>query len=216
MNEERIWRILKEANAILRNDHFVYTKGGHGHEYVNKDALMLMPFELDLLCKEIADHFRKAGPAVVLGPAIAGAIISFSVARQLNTPFKPLVSSTYADKEGDGFVLKRGFDAVIAGKHVLVVEDILNTGGSVKQIVELARAHGGNVVGVGAICNRGGVTTEMIANPPELFSVASVSMQMYPADECPFCKEGRPINTKIGKGKEYVEKHGQPKAPEVA
>lgn len=213
MNQDRIWRILKEANAILKDDHFVYTKGGHGHEYVNKDALMLMPFELDLLCNEIAEHFRASGPAIVLGPAVAGAIISYAVARNLNAPLKPLVSATYADKEGDGFVLKRGYDEVIKGKRALVVEDILNTGGSVKQIVELARRHGAEVIGVGAICNRGGVTADMIGDPPELFSVVSVNMQMYPADECPFCKEGRPINTKIGKGADFVAKHGQPKVP---
>lgn len=213
MNDGRIWSILAEANAIIRNDHFVYTKGGHGHEYVNKDALLLQPHNHFLLCKEIADHFREYDVEAVLGPAVAGGFISYAVALHLNAPFKPVVPATYADKEGGGFVLKRGYDTAIAGKRILVVEDILNTGGSAKQIVELGRAHDADIVGVGVICNRGGVTPDMIGNPPELFSVVSVNMKMYDAAECPFCKEGRPINTKIGKGKEYVEKHGQPKVP---
>lgn len=205
-----VWKTLEKMGAILRDDHFVYTKGGHGSEYVNKDALFKHPDALKVLCKHIADAFKDHDIEVVLGPAIGGALIAQWVAFLLpQMTGRPLVT-IYADKEDGGFVLKRGYDAEVPGKKVLVVEDILNTGGTVKQIVELAREHGGTVTAVGAICNRGNVRIADIGHPPKLYSVVSVSMNVYDAGVCPLCAAGKPINTKIGKGAEYVAKHGQP------
>ncbi|MBL8157924.1 phosphoribosyltransferase [bacterium] len=218
MSEQSVWDTLRDMGAILKDDHFVYTKGGHGSEYVNKDALFMHPAGFSKLCSMIADEFRDMFgtplPDVVLGPAVGGALVAQQVAYHLgaNSRSKPL--AIYADKEGDGFVLKRGYDEKVPGKKILIVEDILNTGGSVKQVVELARTHGGDVIGVGAICNRGDVRIVDIGKPPKLFSVVSTRMVMYDSSQCPLCAEGRPINTKIGKGKEYVEKHGQPKVPD--
>lgn len=214
MKEEDVWKLLERSGAILRNDHFVYKKDGHGHEYINKDALFMRPYVLGRLCEQIALKFVASKADVVLAPAVGGALIAQWVAYHLHArTIGTEVLALYADKEGGGFVLKRGYDAFVPGKNVLVVEDILNTGSSVKQIVELTRELGGNVVGVGAICNRGSVTAEAIGDPPILYSVASVDMQMFDAAACPFCAEGRPINTKIGHGADFVAKHGQPKVP---
>lgn len=212
MSDAAVWSILDEMGAVLKDDHFVYTKGGHGSEYVNKDALFTNPKKLSYLTCKIADAFRGFGESetdVVLGPAVAGALVAQSVAYHLSNSVRP-VHAVYADKEGEGFVLKRGYDAFIPGKRILVVEDVLNTGGSVKQIVELARAHGGEIIGVDALCNRGGVKKWDIGNVPYLYSVVSVDMKVYDADKCPLCAQEIPINTKIGKGKEFVLKHGQP------
>lgn len=214
---DSVWKALEEMGAILRDDHFVYTNGGHGSEYVNKDALFTRPRELSKMCKYIAQNFTDtfgiSNADIVLGPAVGGALIVQWVAYHLYKTTSAEVLAIYADKENGGFVLKRGYDVLVPGKRVLVVEDILNTGGSVKQVVELARTHGGNVIGVGAICNRGNVRIVDIGKPPALTSVVSVNMQVYDARECPFCAEGKPINTKIGKGADFVAKHGQPKIP---
>lgn len=216
MSESSVWDTLRDMGAVLKDDHFVYTKGGHGSEYVNKDALFMHPKKLLALCRQIANSFRDSfGESladVVMGPAVGGALIAQWVTYCLNDQLKE-VQAIYADKEGDGFVLKRGYDAIVPGKKVLVVEDILNTGGSVKQVVELARAHGGEVIGVGAICNRGDVHIWDIGKPPMLYSVVATRMTVYDSSRCPLCAEGRPINTKIGKGADFVAKHGQPKVP---
>lgn len=216
MSEQSAWDTLRDMGAILKDDHFVYTKGGHGSEYVNKDALFMRPNKLLALCRQIAnsyrDRFGESLADVVMGPAVGGALVAQWVAYCLNDQLKE-VRAIYADKEGDGFVLKRGYDAIVRGKKVLIVEDILNTGGSVKQVVELARTHGGEVIGVGAICNRGNVRAVDIGKPPKLYSVVSIKMGIWHAEACPFCANGMPINTKIGKGADFVAKHGQPKVP---
>ncbi|OHB20156.1 MAG: hypothetical protein A2854_05105 [Parcubacteria group bacterium RIFCSPHIGHO2_01_FULL_56_18] len=227
MTNETVWETLERTGAILRNDHFVYTKGGHGSEYVNKDALFKYPLELSTMCKSIADAFTdKFGITeadVVLGPAVGGALIAQWVAYHLQiTTTRTEVLAIYADKEvvifpgpktEARFVLNRGYDVVVPGRRVLVVEDILNTGGSVKQVVELARKHGGYVIGVGAICNRGNVRIVDIGEPPTLYSVVAVKMQVHDSSKCPLCAAGIPINTKIGKGADFVAQRGQPKVP---
>ncbi len=215
MTEAHVWKALKDMGAILKDDHFVYTKGGHGSEYVNKDALFMHPEQLLSLSRKIAQQFRdpfgETMADVVMGPAVGGALVAQWVAYCLSNPLRA-VHAIYADKEGSNFVLKRGYDAIVPGKKVLIVEDILNTGGSVKQVVELARAHGGDVIGVGAICNRGNVRLADIGKPPVLYSVVSVNMTVHDSSQCPLCAAGIPINTRIGKGADFVAKYGQPKA----
>lgn len=218
MTQEKVWKTLADMGAILKDDHFVYTKGGHGSEYVNKDALFMHPDKLSGMCRDIAHQFtddsEMSRADVVLGPVVGGALIAQWVAYHLRrTKHAREVLAIYADKVDDGFALKRGYDRVVTGKNILIVEDILNTGGSVKQIVELARTHRGNVIGVGAICNRGDVHVWDIGSPPILYSVVATKMVVHDSSQCPFCAEGRPINTKIGKGAEFVAKHGQPKVP---
>ncbi len=215
---DNVWKILAETGAILKDDHFVYTKGGHGSEYINKDALFMHPTELARLCQEIAnqftDTFLQSRADVVLGPAVGGALVAQWVAYFLKrATVSHEVLALYADKVDDGFVLQRGYDAFMRDKNVLVVEDVLNTGGSVKQVVELARSHGGKVIGVGALCNRGNVRLWDIGDPPILYSLVSVNMTVYDSSQCPLCAQGKPINTKIGKGAKFVAEHGQPKAP---
>lgn len=106
--------------------------------------------------------------------------------------------------EGKEFVIQRGYDKFVQGQRVLVVEDILNTGGSVLKVVEAVRAAGGEVVGLGALCNRGGVTPEQVGNPPKLFALANFRMDMWDETDCPLCAQGVPINTDVGKGREYL------------
>lgn len=110
----------------------------------------------------------------------------------------------------NSFVFKRGFGKFLeGGKKVLIVEDILTTGGTAKKVVEAARKSGGEVIGVSALCNRGGVTKEAIGDVPELFSLTNVQMDAFPEDECPLCKNEIPVNTEIGHGKEFLSRSEQ-------
>ncbi|MFA6354980.1 MAG: orotidine-5'-phosphate decarboxylase [Candidatus Paceibacterota bacterium] len=103
------------------------------------------------------------------------------------------------------FTIKRGQDRFIPGKRILIVEDILTTGGSVKKVVKIVELLAGEIVGVGALCNRGGVTPEQIGNVPVLKALVNVKLEAFDETDCPYCKEGVPINTSVGKGAEYLK-----------
>ena len=95
----------------------------------------------------------------------------------------------------------RGYDELIRGKRVLVLEDILTTGNSVKKVIEVARQIPCDIVGVAALCNRGGITSAQIGNVPELFSLLELSLETWEPKDCPMCQQKIPINTSVGKGK---------------
>jgi len=109
-------------------------------------------------------------------------------------------------KASTSFVIKRGQDKLITGKRILIVEDILTTGGSVKKVVEAVEVIGGEVIGVGALCNRGGVTSEQIGDVPVLKALVNVNLDAFDEADCPYCKAGVEINTSVGKGAEYLRK----------
>ncbi|MDP2648170.1 MAG: phosphoribosyltransferase family protein [Candidatus Yanofskybacteria bacterium] len=102
------------------------------------------------------------------------------------------------------FALKRGYDKLIAGKNVLVVEDVLTTGGSAKKVVEATRANGGNVVGLGVICNRGGIMPQDVADVPRLTALVNVKLDAWDEATCPLCERNVPVNTDVGKGRDFL------------
>ena len=142
----------------------------------------------------------------MIGPATGGIILSQWVAYHLSELEGRDVYSTYADKDGEGFVIKRGYDELIKGKNVIVVEDLVTTGGSLRKVIEAARGAGATVAAAVAVCNRGDVTSEMIGNPPEFISLLTVQLEQWPAEECELCKTGIPVNTDVGHGKEFLAK----------
>jgi orotate phosphoribosyltransferase len=206
MNEQEILAILSRLGAVITGSHIVYTSGKHGSAYVNKDALYPHTKETSQLCRALAEAFVKDGVDVVAAPVIGGVILSQWVAHHMSDLTGREVLGVYAEKDGDGFVIKRGYDKLIVGKKVLVIEDILNTGGSAKKVVELVRTLGGNVVGLGALCNRGNVKPADVGNPPKLFALVNISMEMWDEADCPLCAKNVPINTDIGKGRDYLAK----------
>lgn len=102
------------------------------------------------------------------------------------------------------FIIKRGYNRLVPGKRVLVVEDVLTTGGSVKKVIEATRAIGGIVVGLGVLCNRGGITPQDVADVPRLFALVNVKLDAWDEADCPLCAKGVPINTDVGKGGEFL------------
>jgi orotate phosphoribosyltransferase len=100
-------------------------------------------------------------------------------------------------------MIKRGYDKFLPGRKVLIVEDVLTTGGSVRKVIELAKNLKAHVAGVGALCNRGGITQESL-QVPLFFPLLTVDLASWSAEECPLCKKGVPINTQVGKGKEFL------------
>jgi len=209
MEENRVKEIFAQTKAIITGSHIVYTSGKHGSDYVNKDAVYPHTEETDELCRAIAECFVDANVDVVVAPAVGGVILSQGVARHLTRITGRKVFGIYAEKadEGDALVIKRGYDKFVPKKRVLVVDDVLTTGGSVKKIVELVRnTLKGIIVGVGVLCNRGNVQSDDVGGVPVLEALINVQMVMHDPDKCPLCAEGVPINTDVGKGREFLAK----------
>lgn len=106
-------------------------------------------------------------------------------------------------KETGKFIIKRGYEKFLKGKNVLVVEDILTTGSTIKKVIEAVRNVGGNVISVGALCNRGGVTAAALG-VQELFSLAVMPLQSWAPEECPLCKENIPVRMDVEKGSQVL------------
>lgn len=211
--QARCLELLAKRRAIFTGDHFVYKAGGHSDTYVNKDAIIAYPGDLAELCAFIAVHFAPMGVEAVLAPATAGIALAQWTAHHLTalSAGQVEVIAVYADKVADSFAIRRGYDNLLRGRRTLVVEDVLTTGSSVRGVIDYADHCGAEIVGVGALVNRGGVTAAGIV-VSELFALADIPLGVYRPDACPLCATGVPINTELGHGKAYVAAHGQPTA----
>lgn len=209
MEEQEVLRILAKVGAVITDSHVVYTSGKHGSAYVNKDAVYPHTDETSRLCRAIAEWFTLHGAQVVIAPAVGGCILSNRVAEHLSELTGKEVLGVYADKDGDGFVIKRGYDKLVAGRRVLVVEDVLTTGGSARKVVEAVRSIGGQVVGLGVLCNRGSVMAEGVGCVPELRALVNVRMDAWDEAACPLCAQGVPVNTDVGKGREFLARRSE-------
>jgi orotate phosphoribosyltransferase len=194
--DDDIELVLDRCGAILRDGHFIYTSGRHGSDYVNKDAIYTHPIEVSFLCRAIALEFRGRSVEVVAAPAVGGVILAQWTAYH----FRPEALAIYAERDdAGGFRLRRGYDRIAAGRRVLVVEDVLTTGRSLRGVIEAVAAAGGIVVGAACLVNRGGVTAEDVGSPAGLVSLATIDLESYAADDCPLCRAGRPIDEFVGK-----------------
>lgn len=208
VSDAEILELLNEVGAVITDSHFVYASWKHGSSYVNKDALYAHPRETERLCYVIARNYLLSPCRIdtVIGPAIGAVILAQWIAYHLNFLKKWDIAAVYAEKmpNGETFVIKRGYDQFIAGRHILVVADILTTGGSAQKVVDAVRALGGNVVAVAALCNRGGVTKEDLGNVPELFALLNITMEAWDESLCPLCAQNVPIDERFGHGREYL------------
>ena len=205
MTEQEVLEALEKTGAVLTNSHFVYASGEHGPDYVNKDALYPHTEMASRIGLAIAERFVNQDIDVVVGPEKGGIILSQWVAYHLSQLTERKVLSVYAEKGAeDNFVLKRGYDKLIYGKKVLVVEDVLTTGGSGRQVVAAVRACGGKVEACHAICNRGGVKVTDIGVP--VYALVDISLDTYEEESCPLCTKGKPLVLNIGKGLEFLNR----------
>ena len=210
MNDPEIMQLFSDAGAIISDSHFVYSSGRHSSVYINKDALYLHTGIIARLCAQMAQAYNADEIDVVVGPVLGGIVLSQWVTHALNERRTAgEILAVYAEKEGDGpdktFVFHRGYDKYIAGKNILVVEDILTTGGSARQVIEVVRKQGGKVIGLSALCNRGSVQSTDVGSVP-LQQLIAITLETFAEDECPFCQQGVPINTQLGKGRAFLAK----------
>jgi orotate phosphoribosyltransferase len=193
---------LDRVGAILLDRHFVYKSGKHGSGYINMDPLFPDVALVSAICAELVRPFAGEFDTVA-SPATGGVVLAFAAASQAGSD----VAAVWADKSEQGFAFERaGFAQHLTGKRVLVVEDLLTTGGSVIGVCREVERHGGTLVGVSAICNRGGVTAARLG-VPRLEALATVSFEAVAAQECPLCAARVPIVEDIGHGAEYKAQH---------
>lgn len=181
-NKERVIEILKTVGA-LQEGHFRLTSGRHSDRYFQCAKIFQEAQYSEELCAALAEKFKDAEVDLVIGPAIGAVIMSYEMGRQLG------VRNIFAERENGAMSIRRGF-FVPQGARVLVVEDVVTTGGSVREVIDLVRETGGEVIGVGSIVDRTGGKIDFGV---PYASVVSFDVVSYEEEECPLCKQGLPI-----------------------
>lgn len=210
MNSNDILNIFKKTGGYITGSHIVYTSGKHGETYLNKDAIYPHTQAISKICLKIAKKFKNKGIEIVAAPALGGIILSQWTAYHLSKLTKKEVLGIYTEKTLDkNQILTRGYDKLVKGKKVLVVEDITTTGGSVKKTIHSIREAHGQVVAVCVLVNRDSKNIDSTKMEAPFIPLAEVNMQAWDEKDCPLCQKGVPINTTIGKGREYMAKKNQ-------
>lgn len=179
MKEEEVLGILKDSGALLEG-HFQLSSGLHSAQYIQCALVLAHPEYSAKLCGAIAERFKEDRPTVVVGPALGGIVVSYEVARALG------VRSIFAERENGVMTLRRGFSLDKKGR-ALVVEDVVTTGGSVKEVVELVKNNGVTLVGLGAIADRSGGKAKFDC---KFESLAKLDIETFKPEDCPLCKKG--------------------------
>lgn len=180
ITQERVLEILKEAGVLLEG-HFLLTSGKHSNKYLQCAKIFRHTKYSEELCGALAEQFKDDGAEVVIYPAMGAVQMAYEVSRHLG------VENFFAERENGKMVLRRGFE-IKPGMKCLLVEDVVTTGGSVREVIELVRAAGGEVIGVGSVVDRTG--GEIDFGVPYK-SVISMKVESWEADDCPICKEGK-------------------------
>lgn len=198
--------ILKSVGAVITESHFVLTTGRHSGTYINKDALYSHPIETSKIGELFAQKYKDAVVGVVAGPALGGIILSQWTAYHLTKLRGHEVQGVYTEKTSDKRqVFTRGYDKIVKGQDVLIVEDLTTTGGSVKKVVEAVNLAGGRVAGVCVMVNRDPerVTSESVG--ASFDSLDELVIDSHEEADCPLCKKNIPLNTDVGHGRAFLE-----------
>ncbi|MDD3667071.1 MAG: orotate phosphoribosyltransferase [Bacteroidales bacterium] len=180
LTNERVVEVLKEAGVLLEG-HFLLTSGKHSNKYLQCAKIFKNTKYSEELCAELASFFINDKVDVVIGPAMGAVQMAYEVSRTLACP------NIFAEREDGKLTLRRGFE-ILPGQRVLVVEDVITTGGSVVEVIDIVKDAGGIVVGVGVIVDRSGGKIDFGV---PLKSVISMNVEAWEASECPICKEGK-------------------------
>jgi len=181
---EEVMKKFEEAGAIQKG-HFKLTSGVHSDTYIQCAQVMQYPGFMHNLCSELGRKFRGEDIDVIIGPAIGGIIISHVMAQVLG----PWVRAIFTERENGKMTLRRSFE-IKKGEKVLVVEDVTTTGGSVREVIDIVKERGGQVVGVGALIDRSGGRIDFGV---KMKSLLTLDIKSYQPEDCPLCKKGIPV-----------------------
>jgi orotate phosphoribosyltransferase len=182
VTRDQLLDLYRRSGALLEG-HFRLTSGLHSAGYLQCALVLQHPPHAEMLGRAIADLSRGLSPTVVVSPALGGVVIGQEVARALG------VRAIFAERQDGSLALRRGF-TLAPSDRVLVVEDVLTTGGSTRETMQVARAAGGQVVGAATIVNRSGTVPQFDVPFVALFEVA---LPTYEPSDCPLCAKGLPV-----------------------
>ena len=181
MNSTEILDLFRRCGALLEG-HFRLTSGLHSDRYLQCALVLQYPEQAASLCRELAARVREsAGVAdLVVAPALGGILVAHEVARALG------VRSLFAERQEGALKLRRGF-RIESGERCIIVEDVVTTGGSTAETIEVARQAGGRILGAGALIDRSGGRVDL--GIPRV-SLAVLDVPTYLPEDCPLCKAG--------------------------
>ena len=173
---------FRRVGALLEG-HFRLTSGLHSPGYLQCALVLQHPVEAEACGAAIAERVRGLSPGVVLSPALGGIVIGQEVGRALG------VRAIFAERQDGKLTLRRGF-SIAPGEKVLIVEDVVTTGGSTQETIDVARAAGATVVAAAAIIDRSG-GKQRIDVP--FHALATIALPTYEPEQCPLCADGKPV-----------------------
>ncbi len=163
MNSKEIMDLLEWTGAIMKG-HFKLTSGMHSDTYIEKFRLLENPIALDKICLTMAEQYREKNIDLVIGAAIGGILLSGGVGRHLNC------KHIFSERLDGKMVFKRGFN-IDENKNILIVEDIVSTGGSIHELIDLINKYNANIIGITSIVNRSNKNLEFYSNFTSLLSL---------------------------------------------
>ena len=191
MTEQEVKDLLIETGAIM-DGHFLLTSGLHSPHYVEKFNVLQQPKYTEKLCQAMAEKFKDANIETVVGPVTGGILLAHETGKALGT------RAIFTERVDGKMTFRRGF-TLHEGERCLIVEDIVTTGGSIKEVIEVVKAHGGIPVAVSMLVDRSGGKADFGDVP--CTALLHMDVETYKPEECPFCKEGKPLTKRGSTGK---------------
>src|ERR1051326_1882529 len=185
LNEHAVEQIFRASGAVLEG-HFLLTSGRHSPAYWEKFHVLQWPQQTERLCRALADHFRPANVEVVVGPTTGGIILAYEVARQLGV--RGVFVENDPDRPGQR-ALRRGFQ-VHSGEHVLIVDDVLTAGTSIREVLAALTPFQPEIVGIGVLIDRSNGQADFGV---PLHALLHLTVPSYAPADCPLCAEGQPL-----------------------
>ncbi len=182
LTRDQLLDLFRRSGALLEG-HFRLSSGLHSPGYLQCALVLQHPPDAERLGRDIADRTRDLRPTAVLSPALGGVVIGHEVARALG------VRAIFAERQDGLLTLRRGF-TLVETDRVLVVEDVLTTGGSTRETIQVAKAAGGHVVGAAAIVDRSGGAASFDV---PFCALLDIALPTYEPDRCPLCAKGQPV-----------------------
>ncbi len=174
MTKEDVIEIFKSTGALLEG-HFILTSGRHSNTYFQCAKVLQYPQYLTRFGKMISEHFKNETIDLVISPAIGGIVIGTEVGRQLG------VKSIFTERKDGKMMLRRGFE-INPGDKILIVEDVITTGGSVREVIDVVEQSGGDIVGVGVVVDRSGGERKL---HPNQYAIITLTVKSYDEGEIP-------------------------------
>ncbi len=182
MTEQEMLKMYEDAGALLQG-HFVLSSGRHSAKYLQSALVLMHPSHATALATELVKAINPDDYDMVVSPAIGGLVIGQEVARQLDKPF------VFTERKEGEMQMRRGF-SIPEGAKLLVVEDVITTGGSVRECIAVVREHGGRPTAILALVDRAPRQQDRFDIPHH--TVITLDVETYAPDACPMCREGIP------------------------